>query len=99
MEVMVIYVWQCMVVLLYDCICARWLWSMMNEDATATSIMKGCTLMIDCRGYTSKKGKRGKERKSKEKKEEKHERKNGHGRIRTCDLLLVKPTLLSCATA
>ena len=28
MEVMVIYVWQCMVVLLYDCICAWWLWSM-----------------------------------------------------------------------
>ena len=26
MEVMVIYVWQCMVVLLYDCICARWLY-------------------------------------------------------------------------
>ena len=36
MEVMVIYVWQCMVVLLYDCICARWLWSIMNEHATAT---------------------------------------------------------------
>ena len=34
MEVMVIYVWQCMVVLLYDCICARWLWSIMNEHAT-----------------------------------------------------------------
>ena len=30
---MVIYVWQCMVVLLYDCICARWLWSIMNEHA------------------------------------------------------------------
>ena len=24
MEVMVIYVWQCMAVILYDCICARW---------------------------------------------------------------------------
>ena len=36
MEVMVIYVWQCMVVLLYDCICAGWLWSIMNEHATAT---------------------------------------------------------------
>ena len=47
MEVMVIYVWQCMVVLLYDCICARWLWSIMNEHATATINMKGCTLMID----------------------------------------------------
>ena len=30
--VMVIYVWQCMVVLLYDCICARWLWSIMTEQ-------------------------------------------------------------------
>ena len=46
MEVMVIYVWQCMVVLLYDCICARWLWSIMNEHATATINTKGCTLMI-----------------------------------------------------
>ena len=36
MEVMVIYVWQCMVVLLYNCICAQWLWSIMNEHATAT---------------------------------------------------------------
>ena len=26
MEVMVIYVWQCMVVLLYDCICARYIY-------------------------------------------------------------------------
>ena len=34
MKVMVIYVWQCMTVLLYDCICARWLWSIMNEDAS-----------------------------------------------------------------
>ena len=25
MEVMVIYVWQCMVVLLYNCICARYI--------------------------------------------------------------------------
>ena len=41
MEVMVIYVWQCMVVLLYDCICAWWLWSIMNEHATATINMKG----------------------------------------------------------
>ena len=38
MEVMVIYVWQCMVVLLYDCIYARWLWSIMNEHATANII-------------------------------------------------------------
>ena len=49
MEVMVIYVWQCMAVLLYDCICARWLWSIMNKHATANN-MKGCTSMIDCRG-------------------------------------------------
>ena len=41
MEVMVIYVWQYMVVVLYDCICARWLWSIMNEHATATINMKG----------------------------------------------------------
>ena len=44
MEVMVIYVWQCMAVLLYNCICARWLWSIMNERATATINMKGCTV-------------------------------------------------------
>ena len=50
MEVMVIYVWQCMAVLLYDCICARWLWSIMNEHPTANINMKCCTLMIDCRG-------------------------------------------------
>ena len=50
MEVMGIYVWQCMAVLLYDCICARWLWSIMNEHPTANINMKGCTLMIDCRG-------------------------------------------------
>ena len=48
MEVMVIYVWQCMAVL-YDCICARWLWSIMNKHATANN-MKGCTSTIDCRG-------------------------------------------------
>ena len=50
---MVIYVWQCMVVLLYDCICARWLWSIMNEHATATINTKGCTLMIDIYIYTT----------------------------------------------
>ena len=36
MEVMVIYVWPCMVILLYDCICAWWLWPIVNEDATST---------------------------------------------------------------
>ena len=83
MEVMVIYVWQCMVVLLYDCICARWLWSIMNEHATATINMKGCTLTIDCRGYTctSKRGKRGKEKKRIEKKRKTTKEKNAHGRI------------------
>ena len=44
MEMMVIYVWPCMVVLLYDCICAWWLWPIVNEDATSTINMKGCTL-------------------------------------------------------
>ena len=40
-EVMVIYVWQCMVVLLYDCICAQWLWSIYNEGSGYWS---GCQL-------------------------------------------------------
>ena len=69
MEVMVIYVWQCMVVLLYDCICARWLWSIMNEHATATIYMKGCTLMIDCRGTRAKEEKEEKKEREKRKKE------------------------------
>ena len=43
----------------------------MNEDETSTINMKGCTLMIDCRGYKSKRGKRQKEKERKEK-----ERKN-----------------------
>ena len=64
----------------------------MNEDATATVNMKSCTLMTDCRGYTSKRGKRGKEERQKE---GKHKVKSAHRRIRTCDLLLVKSTLLS----
>ena len=87
MEVMVIYVWQCMVVLLYDCICAWWLWSIMKEHATATINMKGSTLMIDVEEHEQKR-KRRKERKRKEKK---RKEKSVHGRIRTCDLL-VKPT-------
>ena len=47
------------VVLLYDCICARWLWSIMNDDATWTINMNGCTLWKYCgvirdyKGYTS----------------------------------------------
>ena len=81
MEVMVIYVWQCMVVLLYDCICARWLWSIMNEDATATINMKGCTLMIDCRGTRAKEEKEEKEEREKEKKRKKTKEKSVHRRI------------------
>ena len=91
MEVMVIYVWQCMVVLLYDCICARWLWSIMNEHATANINMKGCTLMIDCRGTRANEGKKKKKEK---RKKEKTKEKSVHGRIRTSDLL-VKLTLLT----
>ena len=81
MEVMVIYVWQCMVVLLYDCICARWLWSIMNEDATANINMKGCTLMIDCRGRRAKEEKEEKEEREKEKKRKKTKEKSVHRRI------------------
>ena len=88
MEVMVIYVWQCMVVVLYDCICAWWLWSIMNEHATATINTKGCTLMIDVEEHEQK------WKKKKRKKETKRKEKSVHGRIRTCDLL-VKPTLLT----
>ena len=88
MEVMVIYVWQCMVVVLYDCICARWLWSIMNELATATINTKGCTLMIDVEEHEQK-------WKKKKRKKEKKRKKSVQGRIRTCDLLLVKPTLLT----
>ena len=69
MEVMVIYVWQCMAVLLYDCICARWLWSIMNEHETATINMKGCKLMIDCRGTQAKEEKEKKKEREKRKRE------------------------------
>ena len=75
MEVMVIYVWQCMVVLLYDCICARWLWSIMNEHATATINMKGCTLMIDCRGTRAKEEKEEKKEREKRKKGKRQKKK------------------------
>ena len=63
----------------------------MNEHATATINMKGCTLMIDVEEHEQKR-KRRKERKRKEKK---RKEKSVHGRIRTCDLLLGKPTLLT----
>ena len=75
MEVMVIYVWQCMVVLLYDCICAWWLWSIMNEHAPANINMKGCTLMIDVEEHEQK-------RKKKEKKE-REKRKRGKKKVST----------------
>ena len=80
MEVMVIYVWQCMVVLLYDCICARWLWSVMNKHATATINLKGCTLMIDCRGTRAKEEKEEKKER-KEKKRKKRKEISVHGWI------------------
>ena len=67
MEVMVIYVWQCMVVLLYDCICARWLWSIMNEHATANINMKGCTLMRDVEEHEQKRKKKKRKKKEKRK--------------------------------
>ena len=75
MEVMVIYVWQCMVVLLYDCIFARWLGSIMNEHATATINMKGCTLMIDCGGTQAKEEKEEKKEKEKRKREKRQKKK------------------------
>ena len=97
MEVMVIYVWQCMVVLLYDCIimCARWLWSIMNEDATSTNNMKGCKLHDRLWRVHTQKRKRRKRGKEKSKKRKITEEKSVHGRIQTFDHLLVKPALLS----
>ena len=80
MEAMGIYVWQCMAVLLYDCICARWLWSIMNEHAPANISMKGCTLMIDCRETRAKEEKEEKKEREKRKRE-KDERKSVNGRI------------------
>ena len=62
--------WQCMVVLLYDCIYARWLWSITNDHATANIIMKGCRLMIGCRGIRAKEEKEEKKEREKEKKDE-----------------------------
>ena len=62
--------------LLYDCICARWLWSIMNEHATANINMKGCTLMIDCRGTRAKE--------EKEEKKEREKRKRGKRRKKKC---------------
>ena len=81
MEVMVIYVWQFMAELLYDCICARWLWSIMTEHAPANINMKGCTLMIDCRETRAKEGKEEKKEREKEEKRKKTKEKSVHGRI------------------
>ena len=53
----------------------------MNEDATSIIDMKSCTLMIDCTGYTSKRGRRGKEEKRKEKKRKNTKEKSAHERI------------------
>ena len=69
-----LYVCQCMLVLRYDCICARWLWSIMNEHATAAINMKDCILMIDCKGTRAKEEKIEKKEREK-KKEEEDERK------------------------
>ena len=49
----------------------------MNEHATATINMKGCTLMIDCREHEQKKKKK-KRMKEKKKKEEKTKEKSVH---------------------
>ena len=51
--------------------CAWWLWSIMNEHATATINMKGCTLMIDCRGTRAKEEKEEKKERGKRKKKKK----------------------------
>ena len=56
--------------ILYDFICAQWLWSVMNEHATATINMKGC------------RGTRAKE--EKEEKREREKRKGGKTRKKKC---------------
>ena len=63
----------------------------MNEHATATINTKGCTLMIDVEEHEQKR----KKKKSKNEKRKKRKEKSVHGRIRTCDPLLGKPTLLT----
>ena len=62
-----------------------------NEHATATINMKGCTLMIDVEEHEQKR----KKKKTKKENRKKRKEKSVHGRIRTCDLLLGKPTLLT----
>ena len=62
-----------------------------NEHATATINMKGCTLMIDVEEHEQKR----KRKKTKKENRNKRKEKSVHRRIRTCDLLLGKPTLLT----
>ena len=63
----------------------------MNEHATATINMKGCTVMIDVEEHEQKR----KKKKTKKENRKKRKEKSVHVRIRTCDLLLGKPTLLT----
>ena len=67
-----------------------------SSTAVITLRLLMISLMIDFRGYTcpSKRGKRGKEKSEKRKRNNTKER-SAHGGIRTCDLLLVKPALLT----
>ena len=47
----------------------------MNEHATATINMKGCTLMIDCRGTRAKEEKEEKNEREKEKRGKRRKKK------------------------
>ena len=47
----------------------------MNEHATATINMKGCTLMIDCRGTRAKEEKEEKNEREKEKRGKRQKKK------------------------
>ena len=47
----------------------------MNEHATATINMKGCTLMIDCRGTRANKEKEEKKEREKRKREKRRKKK------------------------
>ena len=53
----------------------------MNEHATANINMKGCTLMIDCRGTRAIEEKEEKKEREKEKKRKKTKEKSVHRRI------------------
>ena len=56
-------------------ICAQWLWSIMNEHATANINMTGCTLMIDCRRTRAKEEKEEKKEREKRKREKRRKKK------------------------